>query len=146
MNLKDLQAYTAIKYTHKLVNSDSSHYFKHYLLQNRSNKNRQNMKHGPHRPCIGRANTTQSTYLYSIVNEYNTLPEALTKIGKHTTFKKWLKNFYNNRKVKIPQKETQIKYQENQVGISRTLDHHSKSGPEILFYKKERKTPQKIGV
>ena len=102
LNIKETQAYTAIKYTHKLINSESDHTFKHYLLQNRSTRNRIVMKLGPHKPIIGRSSITQSTYLYTMINQYNQLPDSLTKINKHEIFKKWLKKIFLDKKIIIP--------------------------------------------
>ena len=36
MSLRELHSFTAAKYAHKIINSDSKHWFKEYLLANRS--------------------------------------------------------------------------------------------------------------
>ena len=57
---------------------------------------------GSHKPCIGRSNLTQYTYLYHTVNTYNKLPDLLTRMSRKELFKIWLKRHYAG-KTEIPE-------------------------------------------
>ena len=102
MSLSELHSFTAAKYAHKIINSDSKHWFKEYLLANRSSRNRSAMKIGPHKVDIGRNNITQLTFLYSIVNIYNRIPDTITRFHQHSLFKLWLKKWHRNSDISIP--------------------------------------------
>ena len=102
LNMDDLYKYTSIKYVHKTIHSDTDHFLKQYLLANRSDKNREAHKIGPHKPEIGRSNITQQTLLYSAVSNFNSLPDSLTKFTRPEIFKRWLKRWLIDKNIKIP--------------------------------------------
>ena len=100
--MDDIYKFTSIKYVNKLIHNNSDHFMKHYLLENRSNKNRIVSKLGPHKPEIGRNNHTQNTLLYTAVSNYNMLPDNLTKFTNPKLFKCWLKKYMMNPNINIP--------------------------------------------
>ena len=102
-NTNDLYEFSLIKYTHKIImNENNPHNFRYYLLEGRNDLKRKSYKIGPHKPIIGRSQYTQSSYFYSTVNIYNKLPDNLTQIKKPSLFKSWLKKYFNDKNIQIP--------------------------------------------
>ena len=44
MTVQELYNYTIIKYTHRTINTENEHFFKYYLLDNRTDRSRMSMK------------------------------------------------------------------------------------------------------
>ena len=66
---------------YKTINSTDEHYFKYYMLNNRSIRI-----------------SSQNTFLYNNINRYNNLPKEITLIKKQNIFKKWLKRYHQTQR------------------------------------------------
>ena len=95
-------------YIYKMINSDNDHYFKEYLTQNRNIRNRSQNKLGHHDPIMGQSTFTQKSFLYRSINLYNNLPKNLTLIKTQPNFKKWLKKYNIDNKIKIRDQDDNI--------------------------------------
>ena len=81
-------------YIYKIINNKEEHYFKDYLIRNRSIRILKENKVGHHDPTMGFNTYTQRTFLYKAVNVYNCLPRNITLIKQKHFFKNWVK-LYN---------------------------------------------------
>ena len=75
------------------------------MLLNRSEKSKAQNKIGPYKPDMISKNLTQNTIVYKAVNVYNSLPKELTLCKNKTLFKKWLKRYYLDKSIILPERE-----------------------------------------
>ena len=107
-NIQDLHEIAISKFIHKLLNDDENHYLKDLITQNRQYKTLSDNKIGPLKNNskilqnkIGLASLELKTVISKAYNIYNNLPRELTLIINKNNFKKWIKKYYNNKKLKF---------------------------------------------
>ena len=78
------------------------------ITKNRQNKNLSENKIGPLKNNskilqnkIGLATLELKTVIYKSQKIYNNLPREITLIKNKNNFKKWIKKYYNNNKIKF---------------------------------------------
>ena len=100
---------------YKIINSQNEHYFKNELTKNRTIRYFTQNKVGHHDQAIGRTTQSQKSFLYTAVNIYNKLPQNLTLIRNPVIFKKWLKKYNFNNKIKLREQNDNILINEVQI-------------------------------
>ena len=107
-NIQDLHEIAIAKFIHKLLNNNENHYLNDLITQNRQYKTFSENKIGPLKNNskilqnkIGLASLELKTVISKAYNIYNKLPRELTLIVNKSNFKKWIKKFYNNKKLKF---------------------------------------------
>ena len=107
-NIQDLHEIAISKFVHKLLNGEDKHYLKDMITNNRQNRNLSENKIGPIKNNskilqnkIGLATLELKTVIYKSYNIYNKLPREITLIKNKNNLKKWIKKYYNNKKIKF---------------------------------------------
>ena len=62
-------------------------------------------KIGPHHQIMGQSTHTQKSFLFRSIDLYNKLPKNLTLIKSFSIFKKWIKMFNIDNKIKLPERQ-----------------------------------------
>ena len=69
-------------------------------------------KVGTHDQVMGQSTYSQRSFLYRAIELYNKLPKNLTLIKSFQVFKKWIKLYHINEKVKLPERSENIEERE----------------------------------
>ena len=86
---------------YKMINNKDEHFFKTYFTENRSIRISKQNKVRHHNVEMGRNQYMQKSYLYKALNIYNKLPRNLTLIKSAHLFKKWVKKYNLDNKIKL---------------------------------------------
>ena len=98
-----------------MINSENDHYFKNYLTNNRGIRNFSQNKVGHHSIDMGHSIYTQKSYLYLAIKLYNKLPRNITLIRQPNLFKKWLKRYNLDNRIKLKEQNNNTLIHEDQV-------------------------------
>ena len=102
---------------YKIINGDDENYFKQYLTTNRTPRTYAQNKVRHHDPSMGRTNEMQKTFLYRSINIYNKLPRNITLIKSQRLFKKWVKLYNRNNKIKLKEQTDLIEENNNELEV-----------------------------
>ena len=90
------------KCIYKIINNKENHQFKYYFTINRNVRMHAQNKLGPHDQIMGQSPHTHKSFLFRAIDIYNKLPKELTLIKTFPIFKKWIKIYNLDNKIKLP--------------------------------------------
>ena len=100
---------------YKMINNQDEHYFNQQLTNTRTIRTNKQNKVRHYNQQMGNSTSIQKSYLYRANNLYNKLPRNLTLIKNQGLFKKWLKKYNLDNRIKLKEQIDNEKIDDNDV-------------------------------